>query len=70
MLRRSLKHVLCRKRREAIAERAPEFHGWNRGVRAQRDKQRVQAWYDAALSRSTAFRDRATPRPEPLPAAR
>lgn len=69
MLRKSLNHVKCRKLREAIAQRAPEFHGWDHGLRAQADKRHVQAWYDSVLSRRTAFLERATPLPEPLPEA-
>ena len=30
MLRDDLNHVLCRKRRDAIRQRAPEFHRWPR----------------------------------------
>lgn len=33
MLRDGLNHVLCRKRRDAIRRRAPEFHRWQSRLR-------------------------------------
>lgn len=46
-----------------------EFHGWEHGLRAQRDKQHALKWYDVVMSRRTAFLDRAIPLPEPQSAA-
>ncbi|GCL61510.1 hypothetical protein AQPW35_05910 [Rubrivivax pictus] len=69
MLRSSVNHVLCRKRREAIAKRAPDFHGWGHGLRAQRDRQHMLACWDAMVSRRFRFADDLAP-PEPAHADR
>lgn len=61
MLRKNMNHVLCRKRREAIAQRAPEFHSWGHGLRARQDRQHMLACWDSLLARRFRFVDDPVP---------